>query len=378
VHWQVKHQAADGGLLLNVGFANEKLGYASGTGGLVLITEDAGETWSQKPAGTSTVLQISFADLQHGLIRTPASLMFTADGGGSWSAVSAGDSSEVLKTNPFTFSLVALDTNHMGVMLKSGAAQYESQSFLVTEDSGKSWHVVDIPNTTLYSFLRVGDKYWTVGTEVIHKEQKGGGYAVPVAFYSSDGEKWSHSTSDLSACGPEMCVACTAQGCLSANGAITDPFLDRTSYKSFPPNQKLTPKWAAAGSSVCSVGDKLQCAELKTVTQPARGDGTVPAAVAPGPLGMTAHQGPNCIVCAMDHILIDQKAQGVFTIKLELHIAKNGTVTNVQADGAPTPEIKSRIEQQAEQWIFEPYLKNGAPVNLDLSTNIHVNVIKPR
>jgi hypothetical protein len=32
----------------------------------------------------------------------------------------------------------------------------------------------------LYSFLRVHGKYWAVGTEVVHKDQPGGGYGVPV------------------------------------------------------------------------------------------------------------------------------------------------------------------------------------------------------
>jgi hypothetical protein len=378
VHWQVRHQVADGGLLLTIGFANERFGYAAGTGGLVLVTENAGDTWSQKTAGNATVLQISFSDVNHGLIRTSSSLMFTGDGGVNWSAVSAEERPDVLKTNPFPFSLVALDSNHIAAMLKSGAAQYESQTFLITQDSGKSWHVIDIPNTTLYSFLRVGDKYWTVGIEVIHKEQKGGGYAVPVALYSSDGEKWTHSTSDLSACGPEMCVACTAQGCLSANGSIANIFLEKTSYGAFPSNQKLTAKWASSASGVCFVGGQLPCAGLNTVALPARGDGPGPVATVPGPLGTTATQGPHCIACALDQFMVDQKVQGLFTIKLTLHIGRNGTVTSVQTDGTPAPEIKSRIEQQAQQWIFEPYLKDGKPSNVELNTLIHVNVIKSR
>jgi hypothetical protein len=49
----------------------------------------------------------------------------------------------------------------MGIMMKEGAAQYEGQRFLVTDDSGKSWKFVAIPNTTLYSFLRVSGKYRT-------------------------------------------------------------------------------------------------------------------------------------------------------------------------------------------------------------------------
>jgi hypothetical protein len=80
----------------------------------------------------------------------------------------------------------------------------------------------------------------------------------------------------------------------------------------------------------------------------------------------------------MDRILIDQKAQGAYTIKLALEIGKNGTVKSATAEGAPTQEAKSRIEQQAQEWIFEPYLKDGTAVNLKLNTAIHVNVIKPR
>lgn len=44
--WQLKHQAQDGNLLLNIQFVNTKFGYAAGTGGLILTTEDGGETWS--------------------------------------------------------------------------------------------------------------------------------------------------------------------------------------------------------------------------------------------------------------------------------------------------------------------------------------------
>jgi len=99
-HWQVKHQTADGGLLLNVDFADSKFGYAAGTGGLFLTTVDGGETWVPRSGISETILQVSFADLQHGLIRTAASLLFTVDGGLHWSAVSAGQNSEDMNDFP--------------------------------------------------------------------------------------------------------------------------------------------------------------------------------------------------------------------------------------------------------------------------------------
>jgi hypothetical protein len=377
-HWQLKHQTQDGNLLLNIQFANDRFGYAAGTGGLILTTENGGESWIPHSARTATVLQVSFSDPLHGLIRTPEALLFTADGGSTWSIVSAGDDAEILKTFPYTYSLVALDAEHMAVMLKQGSAQYEPQAFLATGDGGKSWRVVNIPNVTLYSFLRAQGTYWAIGTEVVHKDKPGGGYAVPVALYSSDGVLWTHSISDLSACKMEMCVACTSRGCLSANGTITNVFAEKPTYWAFPSTSKLTPKWAATESAMCFVGSSLQCTPIASVTTPGPAGDPVPANVAPAPLGTKPLQGPHCINCEFDHFLVDQKAQGIFTIKLSLDIARNGTVTAAAADGSPTPEIKSRIEQQAQQWIFEPYTKDGVRVNLKLNTRIQVSVVHPR
>jgi hypothetical protein len=377
-HWQLKHRTPDGNLLLNVQFANEEFGYAAGTGGLILTTENGGESWVSHSAGSATVLQVSFSDPVHGLIRTPEALLFTADSGSTWSIVSPGDDAAILKTFPYTYSLAALDAEHMAVMLKQGSAQYEPQAFLVTSDGGKSWRVVNIPNVTLYSFLRAQGTYWAIGTEVIHKDKPGGGYAVPVALYSSDGIQWTHSISDLSACKMEMCVACTSKGCLSANGTITNVFGEKPSYWAFPSTSKLTPKWAATESAMCFVGSSLECTSLAGITKPGPAGDPVPANVAPVPLGSKPLQGPHCINCEFDHFLVDQKAQGIFTIKLSLDIARNGTVTEAAADGSPTPEIKSRIEQQAQQWIFEPYTKDGIRVNLKLNTRIQVSVVHPR
>jgi hypothetical protein len=129
---------------------------------------------------------------------------------------------------------------------------------------------------------------------------------------------------------------------------------------------------------MCFVASAVLCSALTTVEKPAAGGGPVPAMVAPGPLGMTPSAGPHCISCELDRILVDPKAEGIFTIKLSLDIARDGTVKAVEADGAPTPAIQSRIEQQAQQWLFEPYIKDGVRVNLKLNTRIQINVVHPR
>src|ERR1700751_1069824 len=43
--WEVKHRTPDGNSLLNIDFVNESFGYATGTGGIFLTTEDGGKTW---------------------------------------------------------------------------------------------------------------------------------------------------------------------------------------------------------------------------------------------------------------------------------------------------------------------------------------------
>jgi hypothetical protein len=113
----------------------------------------------------------------------------------------------------------------------------------------------------------------------------------------------------------------------------------------------------------------------KLLQAPSSAGSPVPTVVGPGPLGVPHF---TRIVCGLDRIFIDKKAQGAYTINLVLGIGKNGTVTSVEAQGAPTLEVKSRIEQQTQQWIFEPYLKDGVSVNAKLNTSVSVTVIKPR
>jgi Photosynthesis system II assembly factor YCF48 len=379
-HWQVKHQRADSGLLLNIDFADSKFGYAAGSGGLFFTTVDGGETWSTSSlAINETILQASFADAQHGLVRTPASLAFTVDGGMHWSAVADNHNLEIVKQFPYTFSLVALNSSHMAVLLKHGAAQYEPGALLFTQNSGKSWNLANIQSVTLYSFLRVGGDYWAVGTEVIHKDQPGGGYSVPVALYSDDGETWTHSNGDLSSCKPQMCSVCNTQGCLSSNGVISRIFLQRTSYSAFASNSEMTSKWGATDSRICFVGAHLNCGPLKNLSEiPSAGGSPIPTVLSPNPLGVPIPQGPQCIACGLERNFIDSKANGVSTVTLILVVAKNGTVASIETQGAPTPVIKSRIEQEAQQWIFEPYMKDGRSVNVRFSISVKVNVIKPR
>ena len=80
---------------------------------------------------------------------------------------------------------------------------------------------------------------------------------MPVALYSSDGEKWDHSNNDLSSCKPQMCVACTrAKGASPLTAPSQMSFPSGHSYGEFATNRELTPKWTADGSSICFVANE--------------------------------------------------------------------------------------------------------------------------
>ncbi len=134
--WQVQHQSSEGGILLNIGFVDAKVGYAGGTNGLLLLTKDGGQTWLPTKAGTEPILQVAFGDEKHGMIRTPSAVQLTDDGGAHWKEVSALKTDKELAKWKFVFALGALDATHAAIMLKVGPAQYQTQTFSrqLTED----------------------------------------------------------------------------------------------------------------------------------------------------------------------------------------------------------------------------------------------------
>lgn len=377
-HWRIKHTLKDSGALLLIQFPTPNFGYAAGTGGVLLITNNAGETWDSLNAGADTILQASFSDAQHGLIHTMNALLYTADGGAHWTPIIPSQDPDRLKSFSYPFSLVALDPSHMAVMLKSNGAQYYSQTFLITDDGGKTWSFADVPDSTLYSFLRVGDQYWTVGTQVVGKGKPGAGLAAPAAFYSSDGRKWISTANDIAACHMEMCTVCQTSGCLDSNGQIATVFADKTAYLNFQPTRELSAKWAATNSTMCFVGKQFECS---TFLQDQRRDSKehlpIPT-ISVRPLKADSGSVPRCIVCGLDQFIISNKATGPLVIKLAINIAKNGTVESAEVINAPTPDVKEKIERSVDEWIFEPYLKDNIPTAIKLDTAVKIYLIKPR
>ncbi len=136
-HWETRRfDKASQRTLLSIDFVDEHFGYAIGSGGLFLTTSDAGETWNEHPGIKSTILQAFFADPEHGLVRTTESVSFTSDGGQHWARIPEQQNADDVREFPYIFSLVALDSAHMAVMLKAGPQEFYAQAFLLTQDSG--------------------------------------------------------------------------------------------------------------------------------------------------------------------------------------------------------------------------------------------------
>jgi hypothetical protein len=127
------HLDAGGALLLGIGFSSHKVGYAYGTAGTILTTEDGGETWVHHKVGDDTIIAASLSDSSHGLLRTKPSLLYL---NGSDTPHPISEPADVIKRFPYTPSLAVLTAQKMGVVLSEG--QYAAAGFLTTVNGGET------------------------------------------------------------------------------------------------------------------------------------------------------------------------------------------------------------------------------------------------
>ncbi len=371
--WQIEHLKSEGSILLDIGFANDNVGYATGTDGALLLTADGGSTWRAMPAGTETIYKAAFADERSGLMQTTSSLKFTGDGGTTWTDIGILKSDKALEKFKYVLNVAALDSDHMATLLKDGPAQYYAGQIVVTEDGGKTWKIVTVPSVNVLALVTHGGDYWMLGSEVIEKEKKDGGHAVPLVLHSADGENWEHSFRPDA----EM-TACNGTGCLLRDGAGIDPFDSKPIYWSFPAQKVVTAKWAAISDAVCSISNGLQCATTAAADAlpPRTDEGPAPPMLTPPALGAPRSSGLTCISCPYEHIVVSDKISGISEIDLEMVVATNGTVSEVKIVKAPTPEIGARYADAVRAWIFEPYVKDGNRVPVRAPMKLSIQVVK--
>ncbi len=137
---------------------------AVGKFGLILLTQDGGKTWSERPAGTHRPLtSVSFGDNQHGFVVGGGGTILASDGGdATWRAQNSGTRDQLL-----------------GVYALSPVQAFAVGSFgtlLSTSDGGRNWSKHDLK--------------WDVLIERIVKE---GGYVEPnlnAVYFNSSQNGW--------------------------------------------------------------------------------------------------------------------------------------------------------------------------------------------
>ncbi|WP_165420049.1 hypothetical protein [Edaphobacter modestus] len=372
-HWQVKHHVDSGGaLLLGMGFTSDTFGYAYGTSGTVLTTTDGGSTWSPQKFGTDTILQASFADAGHGLIRTQAALSYL-NGDGTLHAIH--EPADVLQRFPYTASLVALAPEKMAILLSQGPGS--EAGFLTTIDGGKTWSFHDPPNTGIASFVRADGSYWASGHEVVDKDKPGGGRGVALAMHSADGLQWQHTANDVHECQAQNCGACTASGCLASDSLIVN-FYGATTRSITIPRGSLTSKWAAIDGHICTVGSALNCAATTEAKDTSTPGGPRPTEQVPKPLNAapSAASVLNCILCGIDPIYVDEKLEGRIPVPVSFTVRADGTVEAVDVKDIASEGLKKKLASQIGQWLFEPPIQNGKPTQVSTNSTLTITVMR--
>ena len=374
--WNVQHLVANGAVLLAIGAAGDQLLYAAGTGGSLLFTKDGGTSWTRMSVPASVIYAASFSDDQHGLIQTPHTIYRTSDGGVSWQPITIDLSAADLKGFRWARALVALDPNHMIIVMSDGNSRADAYKLLVSKDGGGNWRVLDIPSTGLSSIAAHDGEYWVAGFEVIEKDKRGGGYGVPLVMHSADGETWTH----LVKWAPKEFSECNSQSCLFGDGSGVDfRAASPQKYWTFPSEKAVTAKWAVAHGSICSVGLELKCAAVTPVAAiPLDTGSPTPTPLAPPPLDASDAQGLQCISCGIEEIIVTNDYQGVADVELTIRVGVNGLVDEVEVVRATKPEIGDRIASQVRNWIFVPYEESGAVHPVATTVKLRVQAIKSK
>jgi hypothetical protein len=376
--WITKHNVKSGGVLLTLGFSDRKFGYAAGTGGIILTTNDGGDTWNPLSAPSQTIYEASFSDQKHGIIQTPRTIYTTTDGGSTWTPVQIDLANEELKGFKYALTVLAVDATHMAIVLSEGNSAAYPYKLLLTKDGGSKWNVSDVPSTGLSRLVAHDGEYWFTGMEVIEKDKPGGGYGVPLVMHSPDGEKWTH----LTRWSKHEFSECNFQGCLYWDGAgVQLPPETPPKFWVFAPEKVVTAKWAIANGSICSVGPDLRCAGVtQTETMPPYLDSSVPIPppIAAPPLDAPPIQGLQCLSCEFERIMVTPDYQGVAEVELKLHIGLNGLVEQAEIIRATNPTIGERLAASAKNWIFVPFVKDGAVHPAITNIKLRVQAIKSK
>ena len=177
----------------------------------------------------------------------------TRDGGEHWDGVTAMRSDNALRPFSDILSVAALDSLHYLVAFRQPQV---AVGYAVTQDGGKTWKLVQVPNTYATRVFVHEGEYWAFGIEYLNREDHGG-YGAPVSLHSRDGETWIHG-----ARGPNEFSTCTRQGCSLWDGLLENLYGQQPKFWILPPIGSLQRKWAIAANHACVLDAALTCSTI--------------------------------------------------------------------------------------------------------------------
>jgi photosystem II stability/assembly factor-like uncharacterized protein len=120
-----------GSTLLHVERINASTAVAVGKEGVILRSNDSGATWDLVASGTSTdLLDVSFADAQHGVAVSSTRALRTSDGGLTW------------QSSVFSHHVASVDMINPGYAV----ALEGPDSLLRSHDGGETWSAQKVPD----------------------------------------------------------------------------------------------------------------------------------------------------------------------------------------------------------------------------------------
>jgi photosynthesis system II assembly factor YCF48-like protein/TonB-like protein len=382
--WKVVHKNPDGEVLLAINFSNEKNGFAAGTNGRFLSTNDAGESWKSWDSDSESTLDLSFADDQHGLRKTLSAAEITSDGGQHWAAIPFPPAGSTFRPPFHVLGIAALSASNLAVEF---AQSYGEHIYFSTTDAGRSWKSTRLNDTYAGSLYVHGDEYWSYGVEYVDRQNRGG-YGVGVALHSIDGENWSRGARP-----PHEFSSCAAQGCILDTGGYVDLSGPQPRFATLPADSEPAPRWSLADGFICAVGVTLECASAIPSETPGplvRPNRPIAQAVA---LGLTDSVA-NCLFCTLTSFPLAKNrlrqvpvaasngpgaARTMYMpglnaeLELEFVVRKDGSVDRVRVKDAPKKEIEAAVLSDVQNWLFVPPRENGTHVERKMIVKLDVH-----
>ncbi len=140
----------------DIAFVNSTNGYTVGKGGLIMFTNDAGESWQVLNEETIKLWQIDFVSENNAFGNTGSELHKTTDGGQTW------DYSDDASTHLYNYIFdIAFNNENKGYVLGYGS------SYLKTNDGLQTFEMGTLPVSFFYFYKYIelaGDTIYIAGT----------------------------------------------------------------------------------------------------------------------------------------------------------------------------------------------------------------------